>query len=71
MLSNLCKDFPLFLILHDRPVPIMRKAKKEGRWMRAARLGYANKITEDGKKYITSVEPASIMKRVFEKLNEG
>ena len=50
----------------------MRKAKKEGRWMGVAPLGYANKITEDGKKYIAPVEPeASTMKWVFEKLNEG
>lgn len=50
----------------------MRKAKKEGRWMGVAPVGYANKITEDGKKYIAPVEPeASIMKWVFEKLDEG
>ncbi len=50
----------------------MRKAKKEGRWMGVAPLGYANKITEDGKKYIAPVDPeASTMKWVFEKLNEG
>ena len=30
----------------------MRKAKKERRWMGVAPIGYANKITEDGKKYI-------------------
>lgn len=30
----------------------MRRAKKEGRWMGAAPLGYKNKITEDKKKYI-------------------
>ncbi len=50
----------------------MRKAKKEGRWMGIAPVGYANKITEDGKKYIAPVEPeASAMKWVFEKLGEG
>ena len=50
----------------------MRKAKKEGRWMGVAPVGYANKITEDGKKYIAPVEPeASIMKWVFETLAEG
>ena len=50
----------------------MRRAKKEGRWMGVAPLGYANKITEDGKKYIAPVEPeASAMKWVFEKLDEG
>ena len=45
----------------------MRKAKKEGRWMGVAPVGYANKITEEGKKYIAPIEPeASIMKWVFE-----
>ncbi len=28
----------------------MRRAKKEGRWMGVDPVGYANKITEDGKK---------------------
>ncbi len=50
----------------------MRKAKKEGRWMGVAPIGYANKITEDGKKYIAPIEPeAGIMKWVFETLAEG
>jgi site-specific DNA recombinase len=50
----------------------MRKAKKEGRWMGVAPVGYANKITEDGKKHIAPVEPeASAMKWVFETLDEG
>jgi site-specific DNA recombinase len=30
----------------------MRRARKEGRWMGPAPYGYANKVTEDGKKYI-------------------
>ena len=30
----------------------MRRAKKEGRWMGPAPVGYINKITESGKKYI-------------------
>src|SRR5580704_1379984 len=30
----------------------MRRARKEGRWMGPAPFGYANKVTEDGKKYI-------------------
>jgi site-specific DNA recombinase len=30
----------------------MRRAKKEGRWMGRAPVGYVNKITETGKKYI-------------------
>src|SRR4051812_2236768 len=50
----------------------MRKAKKEGRYMCQAPVGYTNKITEDGKKYIAPAEPhASIMKWAFETLNEG
>jgi transcription elongation factor Elf1 len=50
----------------------MRKAKKEGRYMGQAPVGYINKITEDGKKYIAPSEPAaSIMKWAFETLNEG
>jgi len=50
----------------------MRKAKKEGRWMGPAPIGYANKITEDGKKYIAPKEPhATIMKWVFETINIG
>jgi site-specific DNA recombinase len=50
----------------------MRKAKKEGRWMGVAPVGYANKITEDGKKYIAPIEPeAGIMKWAFEKIAEG
>ena len=35
----------------------MRRAKKEGRWMGPAPVGYANKITEDGKKFIAPKEP--------------
>lgn len=50
----------------------MRKAKKEGRYMGPAPLGYANKITEDGKKYIAPKEPdASIIKWVFETIAAG
>jgi site-specific DNA recombinase len=50
----------------------MRKAKKEGRWMCCAPVGYANKITEDGKKFIAPKEPkAGIMKWVFETIAEG
>ncbi len=49
----------------------MRKAKKEGRWMGQAPVGYANRITEDGKKYIAPKYPeAAIMKWVFETLAE-
>ncbi|MBC7507603.1 MAG: recombinase family protein [Ferruginibacter sp.] len=50
----------------------MRKARKEGRYMGLAPVGYLNKITEDGKKYIAPKEPeASIIKWVFEKIAEG
>jgi hypothetical protein len=35
----------------------MRRARKEGRWMGPAPYGYANKVTEDGRKYIAPKEP--------------
>jgi site-specific DNA recombinase len=50
----------------------IRQAKKEGRWMGKAPLGYTNKAKEDGRRYIAVKEPeASIMKWVFEQLSEG
>ncbi len=50
----------------------MKKARKEGRWMGKAPLGYANKITEDGKKYIAPKEPgASILKWAFQTIANG
>ncbi|UKT66152.1 recombinase family protein [Pedobacter mucosus] len=50
----------------------MRRARKEGRWMGPAPVGYANKITEDGKKYICPIEPnASLMRWVYEELSTG
>ncbi|MFY0255977.1 recombinase family protein [Chitinophaga sp. 30R24] len=50
----------------------MRRAKKEGRWMGPAPVGYANKITEDMRKYIAPVEPyAGIMKWVFNMMVTG
>lgn len=50
----------------------MRRARKEGRWMGPAPFGYANKITEDGKKYITAKEPeASIIKWIFNEVAKG
>ncbi|PWS26655.1 recombinase family protein [Pedobacter yonginense] len=50
----------------------MRRARKEGRWMGPAPIGYANKVTEDGKKYICPVEPqASLMRWVYEELSTG
>lgn len=50
----------------------MRRARKEGRWMGKALIGYENKIDERGNKYISPKEPnASIMKWVFEQLATG
>lgn len=50
----------------------MRRARKEGRYMGKAPVGYINKITEYGKKYIEPVEPAaSIIKWVFEEVATG
>ena len=50
----------------------MRKAKKEGRWMASAPIGYRNITTEDGKKKIVPKEPqASLMKYAFEKIATG
>jgi site-specific DNA recombinase len=49
----------------------MRRAVKEGRYMGQAPVGYSNKVTEDGQKYIAPHEPdASIMKWAFEKVAE-
>lgn len=50
----------------------MRKAKREGTWMCSAPVGYANKVTEDGRKFIAPKEPeAGIMMWVFETIAEG
>jgi site-specific DNA recombinase len=50
----------------------MRRARKEGRWMSSAPIGYVNKTTEDGRKYIALKEPqASILKWVFNQVSEG
>lgn len=50
----------------------MRKAKKEGRWMGSAPIGYVNKTDEQGRKTITPKEPgASIVKWAFEQLANG
>lgn len=47
----------------------MRKAKKEGRWMGTAPIGYQNRIQENGRKYIAPKEPeASIMQWVFQEI---
>lgn len=47
----------------------MRRAKKEGRWMSTAPLGYKNCIAENGRKHIEPREPqASLMKWAFEEI---
>jgi DNA invertase Pin-like site-specific DNA recombinase len=49
----------------------IRKAKKEGRWIGHAPLGYINKISESGHKYIAIHEPeASIVRRAFHSITE-
>lgn len=50
----------------------MRRAKKEGRWMGTALVGYKNKVYENGRKYIAPAEPqASIIQWVFKNIAEG
>jgi site-specific DNA recombinase len=50
----------------------MRRARKEGRWTAAAPIGYVNKTTEDGRKYIRPDGPfAAIMKSVFADVAAG
>src|SRR5690606_10499462 len=50
----------------------MRRAKKEGRWMGTAPLGYVNKITEDKKKYIAlHTEEAPLLRWAFEQILEN
>ena len=50
----------------------MRRAKKEGRWMGTAPIGYANKVTENGKKYIAPKDiQGDIMKWAFEELSHS
>ncbi len=50
----------------------MRRAKKEGRYMGLAPVGYKNKIDELGKKYIEPEEPdATILIWAFEELAKG
>ena len=47
----------------------MRRAKKEGRWMGTAPLGYINKVNESGIKYIgRKQDEAVILKWAFEEL---
>jgi site-specific DNA recombinase len=50
----------------------MRRARKEGRYMGLAPIGYKNKTDENGMKYIAPDEPqTSILKWSFEELAEG
>lgn len=50
----------------------LRRARKEGRWINHAPLGYANLTAENGKKYIAPAEPmATILKEAFEELAKG
>ena len=50
----------------------MRRARKEGRYMGYAPVGYVNKVKEDGTKYIAFDQPeASILKWAFEELSKG
>ena len=50
----------------------MRRAKKEGRWMGGAPVGYTNKTKEDGRKYIAPKAPEStIIQWVFEQIAAG
>lgn len=49
-----------------------RRAKKEGRWVSTAPVGYANKSYENGRKYIAPNEPqATIMKEAFQDIASG
>ncbi len=50
----------------------MRRAKKEGRWMATAPVGYTNKTGEDARKFIAPKEPqASLVKWAFHQLAHG
>ncbi len=50
----------------------MRRAKKEGRYMGSAPLGYINRISEDGKKFIAPKPgEAEILAWAFEELARG
>ncbi|HEX8017346.1 MAG TPA: recombinase family protein [Flavobacterium sp.] len=50
----------------------MRRAKKEGRYMGLAPVGYKNKVDESGLKFITPKEPdASVLRWSFEQLAKG
>jgi DNA invertase Pin-like site-specific DNA recombinase len=50
----------------------IRRAKKEGRWTGMAPIGYVNRGTETGRKYIRPEEPeAAIMQTAFAELATG
>ncbi|WP_082564265.1 recombinase family protein [Flavobacterium sp. Root420] len=50
----------------------MRRAKKEGRYVSQAPIGYVNKSKDDGSKYIAIKEPeASIMRWAFNEISKG
>ena len=50
----------------------MRRAMKEGRYMGHAPLGYINRTTADGAKYIAPLEPeASIIRWAFQEMAKG
>ena len=50
----------------------MRRARKEGRYMATAPVGYINKTLEGGKKTIVAQEPnASLLKWAFEEVSQG
>lgn len=49
----------------------MRRAKKEGRYMGKAPIGYKNKIDEAGRKYIAIDERAPLVKWIFDQLATG
>ncbi len=47
----------------------MQKARLEGRWINRAPMGYKNRITADGQKYIAPYEPeATIISEAFENI---
>ena len=50
----------------------MRRAKRQGRWMGSAPVGYINRSTPEGSKYIQPKSPeADLMRWVFEELAKG
>lgn len=50
----------------------MRRARKEGRYMASAPIGYKNRTLEDGRKTIVPQEPnASVLQWAFKEVSEG